>query len=50
MRSKEEIEEDRKKEDEEYLQNMNKLSIKGNSNNTPDEDGFIEFKRKKKDK
>jgi hypothetical protein len=27
---------------------MNKLTIKGNSNNEPDEDGFIEVKKKRK--
>ncbi len=50
MRSREEIELDRKKEEELYVANMNKLSIKGNSNNTPDEDGWVEVKSKKKDK
>jgi hypothetical protein len=29
--------------------NLNKLTIKGNSNNEPDEDGFIEVKKKKKE-
>lgn len=29
--------------------NFNKLTVKGNTNNEPDEDGFIEVKKKKKE-
>ena len=30
------------------LNNLNKLTIKNNTDNTPDEDGFVEVKKKKK--
>lgn len=34
--------------DEKAIEDLNKLKIKGNSNNQPDEEGFIEIKKKKK--
>jgi hypothetical protein len=34
--------------DEEFAKNLNKLTIKGNSNNEPDEDGWVEVKKKTK--
>jgi pre-rRNA-processing protein TSR4 len=35
-------------EDKEFLAKMNKLTVKGNTNNEPDEDGWVEVKKKKK--
>jgi hypothetical protein len=34
--------------DEEFVKNLNKLTVRGNIDNTPDEDGFIEVKKKNK--
>jgi hypothetical protein len=38
----------KKLEDEEFVNNFNKLKVKGNIDNTPDEDGWVEVKKKKK--
>lgn len=34
--------------DEEFAKNLNKLTVKGNANNEPDEDGWVEVKKKAK--
>jgi hypothetical protein len=39
---------DNKITDEEFMKNLNKLTVKGNTDNTPDEDGFVEVMKKKK--
>lgn len=36
------------KTNEEIIKDLNKISIKNNTNNEPDEDGFIEVKKKKR--
>jgi hypothetical protein len=36
------------KKDEKEFEDLNKLKIKGNSNNIPDDDGFIQIKKKGK--
>jgi hypothetical protein len=37
-----------KKLDDKEIEELNKFKIKGNSNNIPDDDGFIEIKKKGK--
>lgn len=36
-------------QEQDLAHNFNKLTVKGNINNEPDEDGFIEVKKKKKE-
>jgi hypothetical protein len=36
-------------QEQDLAQNLNKLTVRGNANNEPDEEGFIEVKKKKKE-